>query len=180
MRGCNVGSGQRRFETVPGVIEWTNVDVVSRPGQVPDVVAPGENMPFDADHFDYVVYHQVIEHAGCNEANDMLKEGHRVLKPGGSMLIFVPNLKPLAQKWLAGEISDYIYIVNLMGAYQGLESDRHRWHYTPTTLLKTIEVCGSWQRVGHFDWRVIPGADLARAFWVLAMEGVKKHVAEER
>ncbi len=164
----NLGSGQRRFGK-----GWTNLDIVSRLGQVPDVICDGALLPFANETVSCVVCHQTLEHFGCGEGNAMLREAWRVLAPRGSLLIFVPNLKALAQRWLAGEISDFIYIVNLMGAYQGLESDRHRWHYTRASLTATLNECGTWRRVSEFDWREIPQADLAHDFWVLSMEAVK-------
>lgn len=63
--------------------------------------------------------------------------------------------------------------MNLMGAYQGEEGDRHRWHYTHTTLHDTLMNVAPWQAVHSFDWRVVPGMDLARDWWIMGMEAVK-------
>jgi len=172
MRGLNLGSGQRCFHSTPE-IEWVNLDVVSRPPNVPDVVCDARDLSrfFADDTFDYVVLHQVAEHWGCGEAP--FGECRRVLKPSGSLLIFLPDIRALALRWLSGEIDDYIYIVNLMGAYQGLETDRHRWHYTVDGLTRALYSCGHWNSIQSFDWRDIPGASLARDWWVLAQEAIK-------
>ena len=170
----NLGSGQRRFESVTGEIEWVNVDIISRPpDQVPDIVCDIKDLPakFGHGNADYVVAHHVVEHFGLGEFP--FRECYQLLKPGGSLLVFIPDIRALAVRWLRGEISDYIYGVNLMGAYQGAESDRHRWHYTAPCLWTCLQECAEWQSVGPFNWRDIPGMDAARDWWILATEAVR-------
>jgi SAM-dependent methyltransferase len=172
-RALNIGSGQRRFESTPDT-QWINVDVVSRPpDQVPDLVCDAFNLSehFPDNSIDYVVLHHVAEHFGCGDAP--FRSCYNVLKPGGSLLVFVPDIKALAIRWLNGGLSDFIYIVNLMGAYQGLESDRHKWHFTPDSLTHELKTIGEWSEIKPYDWRGIPGGDFARDFWVLAYEAVK-------
>jgi SAM-dependent methyltransferase len=169
----NLGSGQRRFESTPE-IEWVNVDIVSRPpDQVPDVICDIKDLPGKYGHgnADYVVAHHTVEHWGLGEFP--FRACYQLLKPGGSFLIFIPDIRALAERWLAGGISDYIYGVNLMGAFQGLETDRHRWHYTANSLGEALYASANWTAYITFDWRHIPGGDFAKDFWILAMEAVK-------
>lgn len=172
-RGLNVGSGQRRFDNNRG---WTNVDVASRPpDQVPDVILDATKL---VEHFgentqDMVVLHHVIEHFGCGEADEVLKQCFKVLKSGGSLLIFVPDMRRLAGRWLSGELDDFSYFVNVYGAYQGLEGDRHKWGYDTKTLHQYLSKIPGTGQIKLFDWREIPGADIARDWWILGMEIVK-------
>src|SRR5271154_3956191 len=122
-RAINMGSGQRKFHDPTGEIEWANVDKVSRPGHEPDWIADGadlRNLVHD-NSVDYYVLHHVLEHFGCGEASGLIKEAHRVLKPGGSLLVFVPDLRALATRWLMGGLTTQIYVTNLYGAYMGHE-----------------------------------------------------------
>ena len=165
----NVGSGQRRFDR-----PWLNLDATYRPPEeVPDVVADGSRMPVAASVADLVVLSHIIEHEGCGEASGLITEAYRVLRRGGSLLIFTPDLRALAARWLAGRISDYIFLVNLYGAYHGDEHDRHRWLYTPESLLEYVASVVSWSRVTQFNWRPIPQASLVNDWWVAGVEAVK-------
>ena len=73
-------------------IEWSTEGVLSAQNKKLQVL-PGDlnqNLPFDTDVFQCVFGLSVLEHLvnGCN----FLKETHRVLKPGGHLIIVTPNL----------------------------------------------------------------------------------------
>ena len=161
----NCGSGQRPFEK-----PWTNVDIQEK--WKPDVVADWRDMPmFEDESAEIIVAHHTIEHVGCGEAKPFFLEACRILQPGGSLIITVPDLRTLAQRWMTGQIDDYLYFVNLMGAYNGDEADIHRWHYSFESLSTELAECRL--NAKRFDWRDIPGSSIARDWWVLGVEAVK-------
>lgn len=166
MLGYNLGSGQRPFASSPEM-RWINVDCQER--WHPDIVAHGEAIPAPDGTADYVVLHHVLEHYGCGEARGLIAEAWRLLAPGGSLLVFVPDMRALANGWRLWRISTQVYLTNVYGAYMGDEADRHKWGFDHDALEKFLEHCCNAQ-VRPFDWRPIPGADLARDWWVLAME----------
>jgi predicted SAM-dependent methyltransferase len=170
--GLNLGSGQRAFSSTPE-IEWCNVDKIAHEGMpAPDLICDALNLPFLNESAHYVVLHHVLEHFGCGEGSGLIREAHRVLKPGGSLLIFVPDMKALAQRWVEGGIEDFIFFVNAYGAYMGHEEDRHKWGYTMPSLINEV-TCVEWYDVKPFDWRDIFGMSAARDWWILAMECVR-------
>lgn len=170
--GCNVGSGQRRFATVPGEVEWVNVDKISRPGHEPDLVCDGAHLPYGDESVDYFVLHHTLEHFGCGEGEGLIKEAYRVLRLGGSLLVFVPDLRALAHRWLDGGLSTQIYVTNLYGAYMGNEEDRHKWGFDTRSLAEFLGSVAAWD-LHAFDWRDIPGMDAAKDFWIIGMEARK-------
>ena len=55
----------------------------------PVVNAAGEALPFPARAFDFILSHEVLEHVHDDRA--AVREMVRVLKPGGRLVLFVPN-----------------------------------------------------------------------------------------
>lgn len=178
MRGANIGSGQRRFESTPE-IDWVNVDYVSRPGQVPDVLADARSLQtLPPAEFDFVVLHHTLEHFVLPDQVRVVNSCYRIMKAGGSIIVTLPNIRALAQQWLMGKIDDYIYTVNLMGAYQGEDGDCHRWHLTQAGLEQLLRYGGSipfegWREIKPFDHRPIPGSSICRDWWMYSTEAVK-------
>jgi len=161
----NLGSGQRPFAK-----PWVNVDAQER--WKPDLVADCTHLPYADGSCDMIVLHHVLEHFGCGESLRLQWEAFRLLEPGGSLLVFVPDMRALAQNWLLGKLDDETYMINVYGAFMGDEHDRHRFGFTAATLGKELSKHG-WSEIKRFDWREVPGADIAQAWWVLAMEAVK-------
>ena len=173
MIGLNIGSGQRRFTSTEEV-KWVNVDSQSvSPDRVPDLVCDGSDLPYSDGYADFVVLHHVLEHFGCGEGAGLIREAHRVLKPEGSLLVFVPNMRALAVEWLNGKLSTQIYLTNVYGAYMGEEADRHKWGFDPQALSDFLWESANWSGMGPFDWRTLPGADIAQDWWISAAECVK-------
>lgn len=161
----NLGSGQRPFSK-----PFVNVDVQAR--WEPDLVADCASLPYADESCEMIVLHHVLEHFGCGESAGMQREAFRLLQPYGSLLVFVPNLKVLAQKWLMGKLDTQVYVTNLYGAYMGDEHDRHRWGFTPESLVAELRQ-NNWQDVRPFNWRPIAGADIAKDDWIIGVEAVK-------
>lgn len=168
--GINCGSGQRPFTSTPEV-RWINVD--SQEKWSPDIVCDALTIPLSDESADYFVLHHVLEHFGCDGGDGIIKEAHRLLKPKGSLLVSVPDIRALAQKYVLGDIDEFIFKVNLYGAYMGDEADRHKWGYTGESLQTTLLNAAKWYNVRRFNNRRIPGMDFAADWWILAMEGVK-------
>ena len=164
-----IGSGKRPFGP-----DWINCDSQARWN--PDVCMDGlEYLQTLKDRsVEMIVLHHVLEHFGCGEADGLLRECFRVLVPGGSLLVFVPDMAELARMWLEARLTDETYLINVYGAYMGDEADRHKFGFTHKTLFATLVRAGFAPRmVKSFDWRVVAGADLAKDRWILGLEALK-------
>lgn len=167
MLRLNIGSGQRKFGQ-----GWTNVDI--NPKWSPDVVADGASMPmFADDSADYIALHHTVEHYGCGEATALIQECYRILCPGGSLIVAVPDMRNLVDMWVKGMLTTQVFMTNVYGAYMDSEADRHKFGYDRLALTRFLFDCADWRSVQQFDWRGIIGADIARANWILCLEAIK-------
>ena len=69
---------------------YTAVDMIRTP--LVDVIATGEQLPFSSGCFDVVICTQVLEYVP--EPEKMLSEIHRVLRPGGTLMLSAPTVQP--------------------------------------------------------------------------------------
>lgn len=164
----NIGSGQRPFQK-----PWINVEPQAK--YKPDIVATSSELLLVDDYkgkCDLVCLHHVIEHFGCGEADQLLRDCLILLKRRGSLLIFLPDLRALAEGWMIGKINTQIYMTNLYGAYMESELDRHKWGYTFESLRDTLRKVG-FGTIKAFDWRDIEGADIACDWWVMGVEAIR-------
>lgn len=170
MIGLNCGSGQRPFDQAHG---WCNIDTQARWN--PDIVGDYKDLSrFDDGNIDIVVNHHGLEHEFPANADQFIKEAYRVLTTGGSLLVFVPDVRALCQRWMTRQITDEIFFVNIYGAYMGDMADTHKWNRSYEGWCKNFMECAPWSSVGRFDHRAIPGADIAGSdFWIMELEAIK-------
>ena len=168
LKALNVGSGQKPYRSTTG-IEWRNMDV--NPRWEPDVVGDWADLRmFETESLDIVVAEQTVEHVGCGEAMPLFKEAYRVLKPGGVLVITMPDLKALAQRWMLGQIDDFIYSVNLYGAWMGHDADRHKWNTSYEGWVKFLMDAAPWSSVRRGAHTQAP---VARDWWILEIGATK-------
>jgi len=105
VRKLHIGAGHN---LLPG---WLNTDRNPSTGAV--YLDATEPFPFGEETFDYVFSEHLIEHLSYRSGVAMLKECHRVLKPGGAIRIATPDLER---------------IVSLKRAFPGSVQERYaRW-----------------------------------------------------
>ncbi len=71
-----------------------------RPLEGVKYVADVRNLPFEDDSVDELAARHLVEHFARYEVGDVLKEWNRVLKPGGIITLWCPNLLYIAEQYL--------------------------------------------------------------------------------
>ena len=124
--GCGTGGTTvqlRRFGDVVGVdLAWEALEPARARGLRALSRASIEQLPFGTATFDVATSFEVVYHLGVGSDTSALREMHRVLKPGGVLLLRVP-----AHDWLRGE-------------HDRLVHTRHR--YTRGEVLSKLDQTG--------------------------------------
>lgn len=91
--GCGVGMYVEHLTSLSGQVVGLEYDFErsweARQRSPYIVNAAGEGLPFPAGSFDVILSHEVLEHV--QDDRQALAEMARVLRPGGRVVIFVPN-----------------------------------------------------------------------------------------
>lgn len=85
-----------------------------------------EKLKLNANTFDFIRMRHVLEHT--RNPRDLIREAHRIQKPGGYIHIEVPNFSGL-------------FAQSFRDRWVQLESPRHLFHFRPTTLQKLVKSC---------------------------------------
>ncbi|HVE78194.1 MAG TPA: methyltransferase domain-containing protein [Gemmatimonadaceae bacterium] len=94
----NVGSGHR---PLPGFVN-IDINLARRPDMWLDV---RNGLPFEDGTVDRIYSCHVLEHFYYDELTGVLRDFHRVLRPGGGMRLLVPSMEEAARAYLAGDAS---------------------------------------------------------------------------
>lgn len=113
----HLGCGRRRLEG------WTNIDL--RPDVNPDEVLDITNLTLIDDASAEIVYAcHVLEHIPRPRVLPTLQEWRRVLKPGGTLRLAVPDLAAVAELYAQG-VSSW----RLVGLLHGRQDYAENTHY---------------------------------------------------
>lgn len=103
------------------------------------VKADIKEMPFPNNYADYVELMNTIEHFPMYQIVDYLKEIHRVMKPGGELVILTNNFTGQAIEWLdmvangVFDVKQYYDIAEVIYGNQYGDSDVAEYHKCPFT-----------------------------------------------
>lgn len=136
----NLGAGDLREDGYVSVdLRWDTADIV----------ADASCLPYEDESVEVVRAMDLLEHFPASRTAAVLAEWHRVLVPGGSLTLKVPNLYQLARAVMGCEEGDHPalagYIRNIYGGHRfGPDGawDAHHTGWTPKSLHKTLTDAG--------------------------------------
>jgi predicted SAM-dependent methyltransferase len=132
----NVGCRDKVFDG-----DWCNVDAVRGPAV--HVQADAFRLPFRDASLEEVFASDILEHAPWARSLAVLREWHRVLRPGGVLKVKTPNLRSLAREiGAAADPSQTRFLVRKIYGGQEQGGDFHYAGFTPDLLEDFLKVAG--------------------------------------
>ena len=134
----NIGCG-------PMVLDgWTNCDIQVSPKapRPPEILCDVKSIPLEDECADVVMALHLLEHFYQWEAPAVVQEWRRLLKPGGKLILELPNLEAACRNLLKG-MKDQMSMWPLYGDPGHKDPYMcHRWGYTPKTVVKFLKQQG--------------------------------------
>ena len=90
-------------------------------------MGPFEEADIPGESVDHITMNHVIEHVYDPKA--VLDKCYRLLKPGGTVIVYAPNAKSLGRRWFQGH-------------WRPLEPPRHLYCFSTATLRTLLMACG--------------------------------------
>jgi predicted SAM-dependent methyltransferase len=137
--------------------EWNILDIEPRP-EVDYVGNAADLSQFENDSVDAIYASHVLEHFHHTlngELINTLSEWHRVLKPGGKLLISVPDLKTLCWLYLHPNLIpiERLHLMRIMFGAHSNEYDVHKVGFDSETLAMYLAEVGfeEYEQVSEFN-----------------------------
>lgn len=127
----DIGAG-----TQPRGEEYTTVDKYCPA----DVTADMWELPFKDGEVEEIWSSHALEHVQSNKIAVTLREWCRVLKPGGRLIVQVPNFDYVAKYWLTGP--DRAWAEMMVFGQQIHEGEFHKSAFTPAILQADLQAAG--------------------------------------
>lgn len=183
MKYKNNRNGGRKLEIGPGSSRIKGFETVNVAwGWNTDYVADAsKTLPFSSDSFSLIYASHVLEHMPWYRVSQIMREWYRILMPGGTLEIWVPNGLLIAKTWVEAEEGGE-NLIHLDGWYKfnpekdpgvwangrifsygdgtGVKDDPN-WHLTlfsPRLLQKILADCG-FNNIAIMDRSEVRGYD---------------------
>lgn len=128
----DIGCGTQKLEGYTGVDAFVETDIKAQMWEIP--LADGSVEEIYSSH--------ALEHVEMKMVQPTLKEWLRLLNPGGTLLLQVPNLDYCAKFWLTHKPEEHLWAESIMFGNQAHEGEFHKCGFTAMGLQGDLQQCG--------------------------------------
>jgi hypothetical protein len=138
----NIGCGRHVLDG------WTNIDIQQSPHgtKPPDIMCDIRQIPLPDECADEIMAIHVFEHFYKWEVNGVLAEWRRLLKPGGLMVLELPDLLLCARNLINRTMGRHVDQLSMWGIYGDPRAEdpymHHKWGWTPDTITVLLRENG--------------------------------------
>ncbi len=138
---------------------WINQDIVGDdPNMKVDLICDANKLPYEDNTLDFIYAGHLVEHFYPDTLEVAIREWHRVLRPGGSLVIVTPDCGTVFRDYASGKFdsieSTWQQIYGRIYHYDR-ESERHHIAFDWSQLYRMCNQV-SWDRSLPLNFNVPP------------------------
>jgi predicted SAM-dependent methyltransferase len=104
-KALNLGCQVHHFDSQPDM-EWINQDVVGDDENIKvELVCDAADLPLETNSIDFIYAGHLVEHFYPDTLAAAIRSWHRVLKPGGKLVIVTPDCGAIFRDYASGRLS---------------------------------------------------------------------------
>lgn len=131
---------------------WTNQDIVGDdPNMKVDLVCDATKLSLEDNSVDFIYAGHLVEHFYPDTLGAAIKEWHRVLKPGGRIVIVTPDCGAVMRDYASGKLPIDATWQQLYGRIYHYDRESER-HHIAFDMPKLKSMC---DMLDHDSWRNI-------------------------
>lgn len=127
---------------------WVNVDIFDNIKS--DAISSVTDLPFHKESFDLIYASHILEHIHRNRIISTLSHWVRLLKPGGTLRIAVPNFRAVAEHYM--QHGDLKVLIGLLYGGQNMPLNVHTMAFDDKTLSESMVAAGL-RDIRWWDWK---------------------------
>jgi teichuronic acid biosynthesis glycosyltransferase TuaG len=122
--------------------DYINVDLYAPDDAKTDLRFDVMQLPYDDNSVDEIKAFHVIEHFDFYQIQQVLKEWHRVLKPGGRLWLETPDFLESCRTFVNADEDFKILLYNHFFAHPWIPGQTHKFLFTETQLTTNLSWAG--------------------------------------
>ena len=135
---------------------WINQDiVVGDPNVKVDLNCNANSLPYDNDTVDFIYAGHLLEHFYPDTVLSAVREWYRVLKPGGTLIIVVPDCGEVFKSYAKREITIEQVWQQIYGRIYEYDRDSER-HHIAFDREQLIDMVGEWYMIEDLNFHNVP------------------------
>jgi glycosyltransferase involved in cell wall biosynthesis len=121
---------------------YINVDLYAPEDARTDLRFDVKKLPYPDNSVDEIKAFHIIEHFDFMEIQSVLKEWHRVLKPGGRLWLETPDFLESCRAFVDGDEGFRVLLYNHFFAHPWVPGQTHKFLFTETQLKTNLDWAG--------------------------------------